>query len=157
LTVGFIKEVTGRWTFTGFNSHIGNTTVSNGVLALSTNSAGVNGEIVGSALITVAAPAALTVTNRTDGMLLIGNSAAQTLAGNGIIFGGLWVLGLGTLSPGFSIGTLTVTGNATNNAGYLVEDNRAAAQNSDRLVARTLTSTERRSSWCHCELFVFRS
>jgi autotransporter-associated beta strand protein len=138
VAVGFIKEGTGRWTLTGINSYAGNTTVSNGVLALSTNAIGANGEILSSPVITVVAPGALSVTNRTDGTLTLGTGGAQTLAGNGNIFGNVTIAGLAVLSPGFSIGTITVSGDATNNAGYLVEVNRAATPNSDRLVARNI-------------------
>jgi autotransporter-associated beta strand protein len=109
VAVGFIKEGTGKWTLTGANTYLGSTTVSNGVLALST-----------------------------DATFNVGSATAQTLAGNGSITGNLSVGGLGTLSPGLSIGTLTASGNATNTGGYLVEVNRAAAQNSDRLVAQNI-------------------
>ncbi len=138
VAVGFIKEGTGRWTLTGANNHLGNTTISNGVLALSTNAAGVNSDITVSPLITLVSPGVLDVRERTDATFSVGSGTAQTLVGNGSISGNLSVGAVGTLSPGLSIGTLSVSGNATNTGGYLVEVNRTAAQNSDRLVAQNI-------------------
>ena len=139
VAIGISKVGAGKLTFTGVNSYIGNTTVSNGVLALSTNSAALNSELFSTPLITLVAPGALDVTTRTDGTLQLGAAAAQTLAGNGTVLGHLGVGGLGVLSPGFSIGTLTVSSNLSLPGGtYLVEVNRNAAQTSDRVVAQNV-------------------
>jgi autotransporter-associated beta strand protein len=139
VAVGFIKEGAGTWKLTGPNAYIGNTTVSNGVLALSTNSLGANGEMLGSAVVTLVAPGSLNVLERTDATFNLGGGGAQTLAGNGSVVGSLAVSGAGVLSPGFSIGTLTVSGNLSIPGGnYLVEINPAAAQTSDRVVAQNV-------------------
>jgi len=57
------------------------------------------------------------------------------LEGNGTITGGLNVASLGTVSPGFSIGTLTVSSNVTLGGTALFEINRTASPNSDKLIA----------------------
>jgi hypothetical protein len=109
------------------------------VLALSTNSQALNGEIFGSTNITIVAPGSLNVMERTDTTFNLGSAAAQVLSGNGALVGNLSVAGLGTLSPGFSIGTLTVSSNVSFAGGaYLVEINPAAAQTSDRVVAQNV-------------------
>ena len=141
VAVGIIKEGTGTWKLTGVNGYVGNTTISNGVLALSTNALGANGDITASSLITVVSPGVLNLMERTDATFSVGAATPQTIAGNGSITGNLSVGGVGTLSPGLSIGTLTVSGNVTNTGGYLVEVDRAAAQNSDRLVAQNIDLT----------------
>ncbi len=140
----FVKVGTGKWKLTGVNAHTGNTTISNGVIVLSTNSLGANGDIQVSANIILVAPARLDVTERTDASLQLGSAAIQTLSGNGSLLGNLVAGGLGTVSPGFSIGAITVSSNASLvGAAYLVEINPAAAPNCDRIVAQNvdLTST----------------
>jgi autotransporter-associated beta strand protein len=139
VAIGIRKIGTGKLTFTGANSYIGNTTVSNGVLALSTNLAGVNAELQTTPLITLAAPGALDVTGRTDATFNLGIAAAQTNAGNGSLLGNLVVHQTGTVAPGFSVGTLTVSGNLVFNLGtYLVELNLTNNPTSDRIVAQNV-------------------
>ena len=88
--VGFIKEGTGTWIWTGTNFHTGATTVSNGTLLVQGNAAGATG--------------AFTVT------------ATGTLGGTGIIGGATTVNG--KLSPGNNaVGTLTFTNSVNLNSG----------------------------------------
>jgi fibronectin-binding autotransporter adhesin len=139
VAIGIQKVGSGRLTFTGVNSYIGNTTVSNGILALATNSVAANGDISSTPIITLAAPGSLSVTGRTDSTFSLGAAAVQTLRGNGSVFGDLAVNGVGTLSPGFSVGTMNVFGNVSFGGGtYQVEANLAGTPTSDRVVAQNV-------------------
>ena len=132
------KVGTGTLTLSGTNNTFtGTTTVSNGVLALVTNVFG-NTEISNSATVRIAAPGILDVSGRTDGTFPLGASAIQTLQGDGIIRGQLVVGALGTLTPGFPIGTLTVTNAVTLGGLTLMELDRAGTPNSDRVVAPSI-------------------
>src|SRR5262249_39769355 len=125
---------TGTWILTGQNTYSGSTTVSNGVLALQFGIA--DGSIDDSSTINIVPPGVLDVTGRSDGTLNLGLAAAQTLHGNGVLRGNLSVGSSGTVAPGFSIGTLNVTGTATLNGNALMEISRPSS--SDKLIASSI-------------------
>ena len=110
-TDSLTKIGTGKLTLTNANTYTGNTTVSNGTLALSGS-----GSIATSPNLIVVGGATLDVTAVSGGFTLAAN---QTLKGNGTVTGPITING--TLSPGASIGTLTLNGAATNNGTILAE------------------------------------
>jgi autotransporter-associated beta strand protein len=133
--VSLIKEGTGTWTLSGVLTNSGSITISNGVLALIGASA-----ITYSPTISISSPGVLDVSGTTSGTQSLGaNGASQTLQGNGTIRGSLVVGSLGTVLPGFSIGTLTVTNAVTLGGAAVMELNRAGSPNSDRIVATSFT------------------
>jgi autotransporter-associated beta strand protein len=107
------------------NSYSGNTVVSAGALALVAS-----GSISTSPNISVAAGATLDASGRTDGTLTLG--ATQTLSGNGTVAG--TVNAQGTISPGASIGTLTLSSAPVLSGTILMEINSTNAPTSDKLV-----------------------
>jgi autotransporter-associated beta strand protein len=130
--VGIIKVGTGTWTLTGSAlTYSGQTTVSNGVLAL-----GASSTLPNSTPITLAAAGTLDVS--ASGTLTL---AAQTIQGNGKLNGSLATGSGTTVSPGGAnvIGTLTIT-NDVNLAGTLImELNRTnSPATNDMLVATTI-------------------
>jgi autotransporter-associated beta strand protein len=127
-----IKEGTGTFTLSGTHTSTGSISVSNGLLALVADA-----ELTNSSGIRVASPGILDVSGRADGTLWVG-SVAQTIAGNGTIRGSLTMGGLGTLAPGFSIGTLTVTNALTLGGTNIMEIDPTGSPNSDRLVAASI-------------------
>ena len=90
----------------GLNTYTGDTLVSAGTLALTGN-----GSISGSSNVTVNSGATVDVSGRTDGTLTLGDS--QTLRGNGSITGNLIENAGAAVSPGVSVGALTVSGDIT--------------------------------------------
>lgn len=98
------KAGASTWTLTGVNTYTGPTAINGGTLKLSGA-----GSIASSSSITVANGATFDVTGVVDGYT-IGSSAAQTLAGRGTVNGDIVIGGLGTLSPGESVGKLTFGG-----------------------------------------------
>lgn len=135
--IAAIRKVgSGKFTLTGANTYSGSTTVRDGILALADN-----GSIDYSSVIQVIAPGILCVTGRYDGTLYVGAATYQTLTGDGTVRGKLNVNWGGTLSPGLSIGTLTVTEDVTFAGGGTawMEIDRASAQKSDKLVAKSIT------------------
>lgn len=127
------KVGTGTLTLAGANTYSGRTTIQDGVLALIDN-----GSIDYSTNINIASGKALDVSARVDGTLNLGMAAIQTLRGDGTVRGSLAVGGLGTLAPGSSIGTLTVTNTVTLYGSVIAEINRAGTPNADKLVAPTI-------------------
>ena len=105
-TTSINKVGGGTLTLTGSSTYTGITTVSSGVLALSGS-----GAIGSSHTIDVTAGAFLDVSGLSTPTLTLGGS--QTLKGNGTVNGSLDTTGGGTVSPGESIGKLTVTNVAT--------------------------------------------
>jgi len=122
-----IKVGPGTWTLSGYNYWTGPTIVSSGTLAVNS---------LASTNINVAAGATLDVTTVGSGTLSL--ATGQTLGGNGTVLGSVDTTGGGTIAPGSSIGTLTVTGTATLGGIALMEIDRTAAPNSDKLVAPTI-------------------
>jgi len=127
-TGGLIKNGTYTLLLAAANSYTGNTTVNAGILLLTNN-----GSITSSVLITLAAGGTLDATGRGDDTLAL--SGGQTLAGAGIVKGNLNV-GSGTVSPGPSLVTLTVTNGAVNlqpSSTMVMEVNRVGSPTSDQL------------------------
>jgi autotransporter-associated beta strand protein len=121
-----IKVGTGAWTLSGVNM-ASNTLVSTGVLAVSGSHSGANLHVASGAFLDVS---------------LLGSLAlgfGQTLGGEGTVWGGVDTSGGGTIAPGFSIGTLTVTNNASLAGIALMEvDRNSGAPLADKLVAPTI-------------------
>jgi fibronectin-binding autotransporter adhesin len=118
---GLIKIGTGALALTATNTYGGATVISAGRLSLATG-----GEIALSSNIDVQTGAFLDLP--AAGLTL---GAAQTIKGNGTVAGSLVVNG--TLTPGASIGTLTVTGDVSLAGASLFEV--SSPTNRDRLVA----------------------
>jgi autotransporter-associated beta strand protein len=112
--IGLIKSGTGTLTLAGANTYTNTTTVNGGTLL-------VNGSI-GAGAVTVAATA--------------------RLGGNGVIKGAVTVQLNGTLSPGASIGKLTVSNSVTLNAGSttVMEIDRSVPTNDVLKVSGTFIS-----------------
>jgi fibronectin-binding autotransporter adhesin len=125
-----VKAGTGTFTLSGVNSFTGSTIVSNGVLAL-TGSA----ELDDSPTISVKSGASLDVAG-IGGTLNLGNLGAQTLSGAGTVRGSVNQGALATISPGDSIGVLTVTNTIMLGGTNLMEINRTNSLNADRLIAQ---------------------
>lgn len=97
------------------NTYTGETTVSNGAIL----SLGTSGEIESSSEIAVESGGTLNVA----GLLSPFNvGSGQTLTGSGSVTGNIGGATGGTVAPGDTIGTLTVTGNATLGGGTLAVD-----------------------------------
>jgi len=112
------KTGAGTQTLSGANSYTGATTISNGTLKLTGA-----GSINNSPTIDVALGAIFDVSGVSGGYTL---GATQTLKGKGTVTGPITVAG--TLSPGYSTGTLTVVGNTAINGTFLVDvDNLGAS------------------------------
>jgi autotransporter-associated beta strand protein len=155
------KEGTGKLILSGNLNYTAGTTVSNGVLFL-TNLAYIHNVSVLSNVVnvysgaaatyqqpptncalTLAAPGILDVTAVTagpaPGAVVLGDTdVEQIVRGDGTIRGSLTMLGNSTLTPGFSIGTLTVTDRLSIGGTTVIELNRAGTPNSDRLVANSI-------------------
>ena len=108
---------------------------TNGNLAL-VNAAGLSNCVA----IDVQLGGILDVTGRTNVPGTLTLLSGQTLKGNGVVRGNIIMNGGSTLSPGASIGTLTITNAGTTvtlNGTTVMEINRSATPNSDRLAATT--------------------
>lgn len=138
--VNIVKVGTGQWTLTGANTFTGDTTVSNGVLALAAAPEGGNGDISSSPVITVVAPGVLDVTGRTDALLDVGVVGSQSLRGNGTVRGNVQINWGGSLEPGFpdGHGTLTVEGTLTLGGAVNFKISRLAVPQSDRVAFRNI-------------------
>jgi autotransporter-associated beta strand protein len=136
--IGILKAGAGTWTVTASQPYTGPTTISNGVLALATDTSTlVDGALPATPSIYIATGAALDVSGRSDGNISLLNG--QVLSGNGTVCGSADSYGGGVIAPGDglsgNVGTLTVTnvlslGNLT-----WMKLNRAAGQTSDLLVS----------------------
>lgn len=120
---GLTKLGAGRLTLQATNTYNGDTTISVGTLALNGN-----GSIADSPVISVAGSATLDVAGVTGGFTL---GAGQTLRGNGSVAGAVTVNG--TVAPGTSIGTLTLSNTPSLNGTIAAEINRTNAQTADKI------------------------
>ena len=128
------KVGAGTFTLTGQSTTTGSITVSNGVVALAP---GANGDgSLSSGTINIAAGAFFDVSARSDAKLPL--NSGQTLRGTGTLLGQLDTTQGGTVAPGFSIGTLTVTNTATLGGTAFMQVNRLAAPNASKLVAPSI-------------------
>jgi autotransporter-associated beta strand protein len=123
-----VKVGTGTWTLSGFNTHTGPTIISNGVLAV-TGSLSSTNIIVGSgAFLDVSLLSSLSV------------AFGQTLGGNGTVWGSVDTFGGGTIAPGLSVGTLTVTNSVSLGGEAVMEVSRSGGVlTNDKLVAPGIT------------------
>jgi fibronectin-binding autotransporter adhesin len=128
------KAGAGRLTLNGTVSYTGQTTVSNGVLALidplSFDASPVINLRSGTAVIDVS--------GRADGTLNLGNSVAQTLTGLGTIRGSLFEAA--SSSNSLTLGTLTVTNTATINGALTLQINRTNTPNASELAAQSFVN-----------------
>lgn len=106
---GLTKTDADLVTLTNNNSYTGNTTVSQGILALSNAN---SNNIAGSPIIDVASLATLDTTGLT-GLTDLILASGQTIQGNGTVLGALTIASGSTLSPGSSPGILNETGDQT--------------------------------------------
>ncbi len=140
--VSITKVGTGTWYLSGQNTFTGNTTISNGVLALIPGTGG-DGAIGSSANIYINAGAVLDVSGRSDAKLPL--SSGQVLAGNGTLNGLLDTTSGGTVSAGGGLsgatGTLTVTNAVTLGGTAWMKLNRTGSPTSDKLVSSLSTIT----------------
>jgi autotransporter-associated beta strand protein len=109
--LGLTKTGSKILTLSGANAYTGNTTISNGTLALTGS-----GSIANSPTIDVALGSFFDVSGVGGGYTL---GASQTLKGNGTVIGPMTAAG--TVAPGYSTGVLTVTGDATLNGTFSVD------------------------------------
>lgn len=98
---GLTKTGLGKITLNGNNNYFGNTLVAEGTLAL-----GTSGTIPNSPQVILTNGASLGVLGRGDGTFTLGSG--QSLMGDGSVFGNVTVSGGAAISPGFSLGTLSV-------------------------------------------------
>jgi fibronectin-binding autotransporter adhesin len=124
---GLTKTGAGTMLLEAANSYTGNTTVSNGVLALNDS-----GSIPNTANIFVAGGARIDLSARTDGALTL--AGGQTLSGSGTVLGNVTASAGATLAPGSSssIGALTIT-NAVSLLGTNLVKINATAGTADQI------------------------
>jgi len=101
-TGGLTKLGSGILTFNATNNYKGDTLIAQGVLAM-----GGNGLLTNSPQIILSNNATLDVSARSDGTLTL--LSGRSLIGNGTVRGSVTTTSGSTISPGFSIGTLTIT------------------------------------------------
>ena len=119
----------------GTNTYSGTTLIAGGrTLALVSR-----GSISGSTNISVAAGATLSASGRLDGTLTL--AAGQTLGGNGTVAGNLVVGAGATVSPGSSIGVLTVSNGSITNSGTCLMEIDDVAHTNDQLRATGTNAT----------------
>jgi fibronectin-binding autotransporter adhesin len=136
-TTSITKVGTGTWILSGVNTYSGTTTISNGVLALSTNSAGTDGSIASSSTNMVVSPGILDVMALSTGQF----TASTLLAGNGTVNGAVYVNG--ALSPFIAtnvFGTFTITSNllVDGTVNFYIDETNGAVFN-DKVVCTNIT------------------
>jgi autotransporter-associated beta strand protein len=125
-----VKVGAGTLTLNGGLSYDGTTTVSNGVLALASDSTSLDSS---PAILLGSSTAAIDVSGRTDDTLWLGNSLAQTLSGVGTVRGNLSQAAGSTINGG--LGLLDVTNVATLNGALNLLINRTNAINASEIAA----------------------
>ena len=108
--LALLKDGSGTQSLSGANTYTGNTTVNGGILSLVGK-----GSISNSAVITIAAGAALDVSARTEGGLTLCGS--QTLTGDGRVTGNVTMAAGSILAPGRGVGTLRFDNDLETDAG----------------------------------------
>ncbi len=96
------------------NTYTGNTVVNAGRVVLTET-----GSLLTSPTLLIGSGATVDVSQRTDGTLTL--AGGQTLAGNGTVDGSVVAPAFATVSPGTSVGTLTVTNAVTLNGTIFME------------------------------------
>ncbi|HTA95048.1 MAG TPA: autotransporter-associated beta strand repeat-containing protein, partial [Verrucomicrobiae bacterium] len=131
---GLAKLGSGTLTLIAGSTYTGDTTISNGTLALSGN-----GSISNSDNIFVNDGAILDVSARVNSTLTLATN--QMLSGDGAVKGNVIIANGATLSPGTSLGILSFSNNLTLNGGSttIIEMDASAATNDVAQVAGTLT------------------
>jgi len=114
---GFHKTGGGLVQLNAVNDYTGNTLITAGTLRL-----GPSATVAATSFISIAGGATLDVASLGGGWIL---GAAQGLGGNGSVLGN--VIANGTISPGASVGQLTVTGNLTLAGNTIMELAKAGA------------------------------
>jgi autotransporter-associated beta strand protein len=112
-TVSLSKEGAGTWTLSNVNIYTGDTSVTEGTLAIVDG-----GSIDSSAQIILGTNATLDV-SAVSGGFSVGSTGAQSLIGSGAVVGNMTVGANGTLSIGSSPGTMTFDGNLGLDAGSI--------------------------------------
>ena len=126
-SLGVTKVGAGTLSLSGSSSNSGPVTVSAGIIALTGE-----GSFSNANQIVIGSAGVLDVIARTDGTLNL--NSGKTLKGTGGLNGNLLALAGSTVSPGASIGTLTVSNNATLGGDLFMEVNRTSSPNADSLV-----------------------
>jgi autotransporter-associated beta strand protein len=130
-TGGLTKSGTGKLTLNGNNTFGGVTLIGQGTLAL-----GTAGSIPNSSQIVLTNDSVLDVTARSDATLALGSG--KTLRGSGSILGNVIAASGATISSGFSLGTLAVSGTLTLQAGSTnVMELNAATHTNDLITGLT--------------------
>ena len=140
-TVSYPQPISGYGNLVQFGSgnliiatnetYSGNTVVSNGTMTLTAT-----GYLTNTASITVNGVGLFDVSALPGGTLTLRTATAETLAGSGTINGSITTAGGTTLSPGNSIGTLTINNDlALSGGNYLFDVGNAS---SDRINSATL-------------------
>jgi len=125
------KTGNGTLTLSGNNTYSGDTTINAGTLALS---GAFTNNLSWSPTIEVGSTALLNVTGLTSGRLVVASS--QTLKGSGTLTGNVTVAGTARLSPGTSVGQLSISGGldlSAAGAGTLAYELDSLAGTNDRI------------------------
>lgn len=136
-----IKIGTGTFTINGTNLLAGSVTVSNGVLAL----VGEFAALSNCTAVAVSTPGSLDLAGLPSSTLYLGATTnAVAIRGNGAINGSVVIDPMSpgvTITPGFSIGVLTLTGSLSMNSNVtnIMELDTAGSPTSDRIVAAGIT------------------
>jgi len=134
---GLVANGANNLTLTAVETYTGNTTISNGVLALSSTAS-----IGASTNVDVAATnAQLNVSALAGGTLILGPE--QTLKGLGTVSGSVTAPAGATVAPGEAgaTGTLTITNNLTVNGKLMINYNRGVTPKSSSITAATINLT----------------
>jgi len=147
---GIVKQGSGIAIFSGANTYGGATAINGGTLNVTGSIGGSTTNVNAGTILNVAGTVSSTTTNVNSGALLTGTGTTGTLNNSGIV------------SPGNSIGTITIIGNYTQNLGadLAIEINDDGT--SDRLditgnasLAGTLTLTPQTGVYAANSLFRF--